>query len=85
MVVVALHKTLYKVQSWITGTYFEEFSCYGIFFFFGLARMNCSNSVGFDIITSVCMTAVSFPFWATSPLAILQLSDFLSHNVPSCI
>lgn len=66
MVAAAL---LYKVKSWLTGSYFSEFSCRSSLFL-GLVVMNCSNSIAIDLMSSVCMTAVGFPFFggATSPL-----------------
>lgn len=37
-----------------------------VVFFFGgggLVIMNCSNSIAIDLMSSVCMTAVGFPFF----------------------
>lgn len=82
MVAAAL---LYKVKSWLTGSYFSEFSCRSSLFL-GLVVMNCSNSIAIDLMSSVCMTAVGFPFFGgplPALLAILQLSDFLSRSAPS--
>lgn len=73
MVAAAL---LYKVKSWLTGSYVSEFSGRSSLFL-GLVVMNCSNSIAIDLMSSVCMTAVGFPFLGPLPPPYSQSSNCL--------